>query len=720
MPPSTVAPDFDRGRRIGKYEILTRLSMGGMAELFLAYFAGPGGFRKYVAVKQILPDIKKDESFVKMFLDEARITAALNHANIGQVYELGEEEGELYLAMEFLPGQNLEQVVKRAAKTQKAIPLGFATRVVRDSVLALHYAANFSDAAGKTSPVVHRDVSPKNVMITYAGDVKVIDFGIAKAKGRLNRTMVGIVKGTSGYMSPEQVKNEPLDGRTDLFAAAVMLYELVTGTRLFSAQNDVQMMMKIVEGEIAPPSSLAPDLSPALEAVVLKGLERPREARWATGKEFARAIEQASPELFDNDQIGAFMAELFDDKIKTTRALLELATTNDTASMTKAVAALSDEAAVSTPPARKAVSAKATPQPRPGISNPRRPVVQKPVTSKRLPAIEEPEDTDPGKDIDATIPPRPKKPTGAIKKVEPPRRNEEDEDTPAPRKRAPAPAAAPAPEPLEAIALPKRSLGGPIAVVLLLVAVGGGGWAVTAGPLKDSALVANVKQRVEKEVRDEEPAPEPPKSLEELAKQNNGPKPQWMVEKEAADKVLAEEKTRQQEIEQSASDPEKQNLLKEIDGQLLTLNRLEAEQRQLLVDAKASKQTGVDNSKRIAELERKINALTANIADKKDRVAKTGGAPKSDAVVVVNDKKSAQAADMGTLVLSTYNPAKAAVYLDTTPLGDTPLKTPMPAGLSVLRVVDGDGKNHQLSVKIERGKTLELKAVDVGSIPLAP
>lgn len=269
---------------------------------------------------------------------------------------------------------------------------------------------------------------------------------------------------------------------------------------------------------------------------------------------------------------------------------------------------------------------------------------------------------------------------------------------------------------------PKRSLGGPIVVVLLLALLGGGGWAVTLGPLKDHPLVATVKQRVEKEVKDEEPAPEPPKSLEELAKQNAGPKPQWMLEKEAADKVLAEEKARQQEIEQSANDPEKQNLLKEIDGQLLTLNRLEAEQRQLLLDAKASKQTGVDNSKRIAELERKINALTANINDKKDRVAKTGGsvAPKNDDVVVVNDKKSAQAADMGTLVLSTYNPAKAAVYLDTTPLGDTPLKTPMPAGLSVLRVVDGDGKNHHLSVKIERGKTLELKAVDVGSIPLAP
>src|SRR3954468_17258544 len=133
MPSGSVAPDLDRGRRIGKYEILTRLSMGGMAELFLAYTAGPGGFRKFVAVKQILPDIKKDESFVKMFLDEARITPAFSHSNIGQVYDLGEEERELFLAMEFISGQNLEQIIKRAKKRDVSISVGFSARVVRDA-----------------------------------------------------------------------------------------------------------------------------------------------------------------------------------------------------------------------------------------------------------------------------------------------------------------------------------------------------------------------------------------------------------------------------------------------------------------------------------------------------------------------------------------------------------------------------------------------------------
>jgi serine/threonine-protein kinase len=140
---------MDRGRRVGKYQILTRLSVGGMAELFLAYTAGPGGFKKFVALKQILPDIKADESFVKMFLDEARITAAFNHANIGQVFDLGEEEDELYLAMEFIAGQNLEQVIKRAAKRGIELPYGFAARVVRDTCLGLHYAHHFVEPSGQ-------------------------------------------------------------------------------------------------------------------------------------------------------------------------------------------------------------------------------------------------------------------------------------------------------------------------------------------------------------------------------------------------------------------------------------------------------------------------------------------------------------------------------------------------------------------------------------------
>ena len=336
--------DLDRGRRLGKYEILTRLSMGGMAELFLAFTSGPGGFRKFVAVKQILPDVKKDEKFVKMFLDEARITAAFSHGNIGQVFDLGEEDGELYLAMEFLSGQNLEQISKRAASRQRPLPLGFSCRVVRDVCLGLHYAHAFTDPTGKPAPVIHRDVSPKNVMVTYAGDVKVIDFGIAKAKNRLGRTQVGIVKGTASYMSPEQARNQDLDGRSDLFSIGAMLHELLTGQRLFAGTSDAAMMMAVVEGEIATPRSLNPKVPEALSDLVMRALSRPREGRFANGKEMARAIEQAAgAKLMDEDGLADEMRALFDDRIQATRALLELAT-RDSGDLAKMADSLQDEA----------------------------------------------------------------------------------------------------------------------------------------------------------------------------------------------------------------------------------------------------------------------------------------------------------------------------------------------------------------------------------------
>ncbi|MCY1014715.1 protein kinase domain-containing protein [Pyxidicoccus sp. MSG2] len=336
--------DPDRGRRIGKYEILTRLSMGGMAELFLAFTSGPGGFRKFVAVKQILPDIKKDEQFVKMFLDEARITAAFSHANIGQVFDLGEEGGELYLAMEFLPGQNLEQVVKATARQGYALPMGFIGRVIRDACLGLHYAHHFTDPSGRPAVVVHRDVSPKNVMLTYDGVVKVIDFGIAKARGRLGRTQVGTVKGTSGYMSPEQVRGAPLDGRSDLFSVGVMLHELLCGQRLFNGPHEAAVMLQIVESDIPAPRSINPDVPEALEAVALRALSRDASQRFTSGREMSRAIEAAlGSELFDEDGITAVMGDLFADKRQKTRTLLELASSAEDARVSEVAGALQQD-----------------------------------------------------------------------------------------------------------------------------------------------------------------------------------------------------------------------------------------------------------------------------------------------------------------------------------------------------------------------------------------
>ncbi|WP_426757408.1 protein kinase domain-containing protein [Myxococcus sp. Y35] len=355
--------DPDRGRRIGKYEILTRLSMGGMAELFLAYTSGPGGFRKFVAVKQILPDIKKDEQFVQMFLDEARITAAFSHANIGQVFDLGEEGGELYLAMEFLPGQNLEQVVKAAARQGYPLPMGFVGRVIRDTCLGLHYAHHFTDPSGRPAVVVHRDVSPKNVMLTYDGVVKVIDFGIAKARGRLGRTQVGTVKGTSGYMSPEQVRGvATLDGRSDLFSVGVMLHELLCGQRLFTGPHEAAVMLQIVEADIPAPRSINPDVPEALEAVVMRALARDVSQRFTNCREMARAIEAAlGSELFDEDGVTAVMGDLFADKRQKTRTLLELASRAEDARVSEAAGALQQDDGSDTAPTSQMPAPRARP-----------------------------------------------------------------------------------------------------------------------------------------------------------------------------------------------------------------------------------------------------------------------------------------------------------------------------------------------------------------------
>ncbi|MCY1083631.1 protein kinase domain-containing protein [Archangium lansingense] len=318
--------DVHWGERIGRYQVLTQLSVGGMAELFLGFTSGPGGFRKYVALKRILPDARGDEQFEKMFLDEARITAALNHPNIGQVFELGQDAEGYFLAMEFIAGQNLNQIANVCRRRGQWPPAGFVLSVMRDVCLALHSAHTFTTPGGKPYPVIHRDVAQKNVMVTYDGVVKLLDFGIAKARDGTVRTQAGTVKGTTGYMSPEQVRGEPLDGRSDLFAAGVMLHELLTGERLFSAETEHQEMKMILDAPIPVPTEKVPTVPPEVSAVVLKALARDREQRYVSGREMARALEAAAGGLlFDAEQRAAFMREHFQDRMAMTHRLLESA-----------------------------------------------------------------------------------------------------------------------------------------------------------------------------------------------------------------------------------------------------------------------------------------------------------------------------------------------------------------------------------------------------------
>ncbi len=311
-------------QKIGRYDILTRLSVGGMAEIFLGVIGGRGGFRKFVTVKRILPSLQEEDEFVRMFLDEARITAALSHANIAQVFDLGEDGDDLFIAMEYIPGQDLRRTVKAAGKLGRPIPMGFSCAVMRDVSLALNHAHQFTEPSGAPYSVIHRDVSPKNVMVSYGGHVKVIDFGIAKAKSRLGHTLAGQVKGSVSYLSPEQVAGRELDGRSDIFAVGVILYELLTGVRPFMRDDDQRTMEAIATETPPAPQAVNPQIPAALSEAIQRAMARDPTERFETAKEMARTLEAVCPvPLFDEDERAAFMRDLFEDAIARTRMLLD-------------------------------------------------------------------------------------------------------------------------------------------------------------------------------------------------------------------------------------------------------------------------------------------------------------------------------------------------------------------------------------------------------------
>ncbi|WP_426756135.1 protein kinase domain-containing protein [Myxococcus sp. Y35] len=316
-------PLAPEARSLGKYEVLCRLSTGGMAEIFLASQRGLAGFHKLVVLKQILPDIRGEEEFVRMFLDEAKVTAAFNHPHIAQVYDLDIADGELFLSMEFVPGATLVEVARACRQAHTPIPMGYSLMAVRDTAVALHYAHTFTDPLGRPSPVIHRDVAEKNIMVTYEGVTKLLDFGIAKSLARASRTAVGMVKGTSGYMSPEQIMGEPLDARSDLFSLGVVLHECLTGMRLFYAKQAEAMMNAVLRCEVTPPSRTNKHVPPELDAIVMRALSKRREDRYASTLEFARAIERAvGPLIWHPEQSSELMLRLFSDRREQTRQLL--------------------------------------------------------------------------------------------------------------------------------------------------------------------------------------------------------------------------------------------------------------------------------------------------------------------------------------------------------------------------------------------------------------
>ena len=277
---------------LGRYEIVKHLAQGGMADVLLARASGIEGFERHVVIKRIRAEVAGDARYVAMFLDEARLAASLHHHNIVGVNDIGEEHGEYFFAMEYLHGEDARRLLSAVNKRGEHIPIEHVITIVTAAAAGLHHAHEQRGPDRKPLGIVHRDVSPANIMIGYDGSVKVADFGIAKAEQRSTETRTGTLKGKIAYMSPEQCAGEDVDRRSDVFSLGIVLYELVTTRRLFKGDNDFLTMTAIVHGQIPPPSTYRPDLPRTLEAIILKALARHRDDRYATADDLRIALEQ--------------------------------------------------------------------------------------------------------------------------------------------------------------------------------------------------------------------------------------------------------------------------------------------------------------------------------------------------------------------------------------------------------------------------------------------
>ncbi len=275
----------------GRYQLLKKLAAGGMAQIYLARQQGLEGFEKLLVVKRILPHLAENQDFITMFLDEARIAARLNHPNVVQIFDLGAQDDTYFIAMEFIHGEDVRRVWKHAEREDNPIPLALICRIVIDACAGLDYAHKKSDQSGRPLNIVHRDISPQNILVSFEGAVKVVDFGIAKAADQSTVTQSGVLKGKYSYMSPEQAAGQPIDSRTDIFALGVVLYELLTNTRLFKRQNDIQTLNAVTECAVVPPSTVNPEVPPELDAIVMKALAKNRDARFQEARQLGAALE---------------------------------------------------------------------------------------------------------------------------------------------------------------------------------------------------------------------------------------------------------------------------------------------------------------------------------------------------------------------------------------------------------------------------------------------
>jgi phosphate binding protein len=300
------------GSSFGTYQLIANLGRGGMADVFLAVARGPAGFNKLIVIKRLRAELAEDTSFREMFLDEARLAARLNHPNVVHTYEVGETDGAYFIAMEYLEGQPLQNLDKASKAKGLPLPAEVATRIIADALAGLHYAHELRDYDGSPLGIVHRDVSPHNLFVTYDGQVKLVDFGIAKASSSSNETQAGVLKGKAAYMAPEQAKGARVDRRSDIFAMGIVLWELCVGQRLMLRESSIATIHRLLSEPIPRPSDVVPGFPLELDAIIMCALQHHPDDRYATASDMRGALSNwLATRPMAHDELEERMKRLF-------------------------------------------------------------------------------------------------------------------------------------------------------------------------------------------------------------------------------------------------------------------------------------------------------------------------------------------------------------------------------------------------------------------------
>ena len=310
----------------GKYYLIDKIAMGGMAEIFKAKSFGHGGFENLVVIKRILAHLSDNDQFVRMFMDEAKVSVLLQAANIVRIYDFGKIRENYFIAMECVEGKDVKLILRKLAERRKLLPREFAVYIAMEAAKGLDFAHKRTTLQGQPLHIVHRDVSPSNILVSYAGEVKVADFGIVKAANTVEETDVGMLKGKFEYMSPEQAQALDLDRRSDIFSLGIILHEMLTGRRLFKTDSEIKTLERIKAVDVDPPSAVNPQVPARLDEIVMRALARDTEDRYQDARELHADLLEflypASPDL-TQQSLAHFMTELFSDEVSGERARME-------------------------------------------------------------------------------------------------------------------------------------------------------------------------------------------------------------------------------------------------------------------------------------------------------------------------------------------------------------------------------------------------------------